>query len=179
MESETDAANRLEQTWQSISPKMFTRVNKLSFDLTLSTYAPSPQWSGIQVLDAKTDNELNRYKLAVTNEYLTLSSLIKSGRVQANYIYYANYGRQEDFAYLLKKNQIQLVNNDKTIVFMRRKTTVISQTEQIRRAGRYGFAGLVLFDDGEQQPHMNATSDRQSFVDEWERLSSARGETNQ
>ena len=63
----------------------------------------------------------------------------------ANYIYYANYGRQEDFAYLINKNQISFENNNHAIVFMRRKSTIISQTEQIHQAIHYGFAGLVLF----------------------------------
>ena len=157
---------------------MFTRVNKLSYDLTLSTYAPSTQWSGIQVLGGKTDDEIKRYNLQSTSEYLTLSTLVKSGRVQANYIYFANYGRQEDFAYLIKKNHMQFENNEKTVVFMRRKATVISQTEQIRQASRYGFAGVVLFDDGEQHAQMNTTTDRQSFADEWERRSSGRGKAS-
>jgi hypothetical protein len=52
---------------------------------------------------------------------------------------------------------------------MRRKSTIISQTEQIRQAIHYGFAGLVLFDDDEPIP--TTTNDRQSFSDEWRRLS--------
>ncbi|CAF1544003.1 unnamed protein product [Rotaria sp. Silwood1] len=168
IESENDAANKLEQNWRSLS-NIFTRVNKLSYDLTLSTYSPSTQWSGIQLLDKKTDQELAKFNLLTTNDYLTFSSLIKSGRINANYIYYVNYGRQEDFAYLIKNNKIQLENNDRTIIFMRRKSTIISQTEQIRQAIHYGFAGLVLFDD--QESNQQTTNDRQSFSDEWTRLS--------
>jgi hypothetical protein len=97
--------------------------------------------------------------------------LIKSGKINANYIYYVNYGRQEDFSYLIKQNQIEFENNDKTIIFMRRKSTIISQTEQIRQAIYYRFAGLVLFDDDESNPQIATTNDRQSFSDEWQRLS--------
>ncbi len=40
-----------------------------------------------------------------SNDYLGNYTfhIIKSGKVMANYIYYANYGRQEDFAYLINK----------------------------------------------------------------------------
>ncbi|CAF0853609.1 unnamed protein product [Rotaria sordida] len=174
IESENDAANKLEQNWQSLS-NIFTRVNKLSYDLTLSKYSPSTQWSGIQLFDKTNDQELAKFNLLSTNDYLTFSSLIKSGKIDANYIYYVNYGRQEDFAYLIKNNQIQFENNDRTIIFMRRKSTIISQTEQIRQAIHYGFAGLVLFDDDDDDNDVNqqitTTNDRQSFSNEWERLS--------
>ncbi|CAF4228132.1 unnamed protein product [Rotaria sp. Silwood2] len=170
IESENDAANKLEQNWQSLS-NIFTRVNKLSYDLTLSTYSPSTQWSGIQLLDKTNDKELDKFNLLPTNDYLTFSSFIKSGRINANYIYYVNYGRQEDFAYLINNNQIQFENNDHTIIFMRRKSTIISQTEQIRQAIRYGFVGLVLFDDNESNQQITTTNDRQSFSNEWRRLS--------
>jgi hypothetical protein len=97
--------------------------------------------------------------------------LIKSGRINANYIYYVNYGRQEDFAYLIKKSQIHFENKDKTIIFMRRKSSIISQTEQIRQAIHYRFAALVLFDDDDQPNQITTTNDRQTFSQEWERLS--------
>ncbi|UJR16475.1 hypothetical protein I4U23_003377 [Adineta vaga] len=175
-ESESDAANQLEQLWQS--SKVFTRVNKLSYDLTLSSYSFSPQWSGVQLFESGTDKEIKKYNVLSTKDYLTFSSLIKSGRINPNYIYYANYGRQEDFAYLIHKNQIQFENNDKTIVFMRRKSTVISQTEQIRQASRYGYSGLVLFDDEEKEPQLTTTTtttkDQLTFLEEWERRSSGK-----
>jgi hypothetical protein len=102
--------------------------------------------------------------------------LIKSGRIDANYIYYVNYGRKEDFAYLIKQNQIQFENNNKTIIFMRRKSTIISQTEQIRQAIHYKFAGLVLFDDNQLNEQLTTTTnDRQSFSDEWKRLFTEKG----
>jgi hypothetical protein len=66
-------------------------------------------------------------------------------------------------------------NNDKTIVFMRRRSTVISQTEQIRRAVHYRFAGLVLFDDDDDQQMTGTTNSRQSFSEEWKRLSTEKG----
>ncbi|CAF4117947.1 unnamed protein product, partial [Adineta steineri] len=166
IESENDAANRVEQNWQ-LSSKLFTRVNKFSYDVTLSKYVSSTQWSGIKLVNRKTDEEIIKFNLLTTDDYLTFSSLIKSGRIDANYIYYVNYGRHEDFAYLLKTNQIQLKNNDKTIIFMRRKSTIISQTEQIRQALAYGFAGLVLFDYDEINSQITTTNDRQSFAEKW------------
>jgi hypothetical protein len=131
-------------------------------------------------LDDKTNQELAKFNLLTTNEYLTFSSLIKSGRIDANYIYYVNYGRQEDFAYLIKQNQIQFENNNKTIIFMRRKSTIISQTEQIRQAIHYGFSGLVLFDDDDEanQQITTTTNDRQSFSDEWRRIPTEKGKEN-
>jgi hypothetical protein len=62
---------------------------------------------------------------------------------------------------------------------MRRKSTIISQTEQIRQAIHYGFPGLVLFDDDESNPQITTTNDRQSFSDEWERLSTDKGKSIQ
>lgn len=174
IESENDSAKKLEQTWQSFS-KVFTRVNKISYDLTLSTYAQSSQWSGIQLLNGKTNDELAKFNLLSTNEYLTFSSLIKSGQVDANFIFYVNYGRAEDFAYLFKQNQIQFEHINQTILFMRRRSSIISQTEQIRQAIRYGFSGLVLFDDNEPNPEITTTNDRQSFTNEWTRFSTNKG----
>ncbi|CAF0987404.1 unnamed protein product [Adineta ricciae] len=167
VKSESDTASKLEQLWQS--SKLFTRVSKLSYDLTLSIYSPLPQWTGVQLLDKNTNVEIKKCNVLTTNDYLTFSSLVKSGRVQASYIFYVNYGRKEDFAYLIQKNQIQSENYDKTVVFMRRNFNVITQTEQIRQASRYGFAGLVLFDDPEKDPQLTTTKDRQTFLDEWER----------
>ena len=176
IESENDSAKRLEQTWQSFS-KVFTRVNKLSYDLTLSTYAQSSQWSGIQLINGKTNEELAKFNLLSTNDYLTFSSLIKSGQIDASYIFYVNYGRAEDFAYLLKQNQIPFDQINQTILFMRRQSSIISQTEQIRQAIHYGFSGLVLFDDNEPNPQTATTNDRQSFTNEWTRFSTNKGIT--
>ncbi|CAF5120147.1 unnamed protein product, partial [Rotaria magnacalcarata] len=183
LESEIDAANKLELNWKSLS-SIFNRVNKLSYDLTLSTYAPSLQWSGIQLLDRKNDQEIEKFNVLTTNDYLSFSSLIKSGKVMGNYIYYANYGRQEDFAYLINKNQINFENNNHAIVFIRRKSTIISQTKQIHQAIHYGFAGLVLFDDDDNSnddqtsQNMTITNDRHSFSEEWGRLSTEKGKLN-
>ncbi|CAF3458821.1 unnamed protein product [Rotaria socialis] len=183
IESESDAANKLELNWKSLS-SIFNRVNKLSYDLTLSKYAPSVQWSGIQLLDRKNDQEIEKFNVLTTNDYLSFSSLIKSGKVMASYIYYANYGRQEDFAYLINKNQINFENNNHAIVFMRRKLTIISQTKQIHQAIHYGFAGLVLFDDDDSSnddqtnQNMTITNDRHSFSEEWGRLSTEKQREN-
>ena len=83
---------------------------------------------------------------------------------------------KKDFAYLIKHSQIEFENNNKTIIFMRRKSTIISQTEQIRQAIRYRFAGIVLFDDESNEQITTTTDDRQSFSDEWKRLSTEKGE---
>lgn len=101
--------------------------------------------------------------------------MIKPGQIDGNYIYYVNYGRQEDFAYLIKKSQISLDKIHQSILFMRRKSIIISQTEQIRQAIHYGFPGLVLFDDDESNPQITTTNDRQSF---WDRLSTDKGKFN-
>ena len=151
-------------------------MNKLSYNATFSTYYSSPQWSGIQLFNEKNDQELEKFNLLTTKDYITFSSLVKSGEINATYIYYVNYGGQEDFAYLVKHSQIQFEDNNKTIIFMRRKSTIISQTEQIRQVIRYRFAGIVLFDDeSNEQITTTTTNDRQSFSDEWKRLSTENG----
>lgn len=175
MESENDAANKLYQQWQSLSPSL-TRVNKFSYDIKLSKYAPLIQWSGIQLLDGKNDKELLKVDRLSTEEFLSFSSMIKSNTVNGNSTYYVNYGRQEDFAYLIK-NRINFQNSDQSIVFMRRKPSIISQTEQIHQAIYYGFGALVLFDDNENQ-QITTTNYRHSFFDEWARLPGKSGKIN-
>jgi hypothetical protein len=98
---------------------------------------------------------------------------MKSNTVNGNSIYYVNYGRQEDFAYLFK-NRINFANPDKSIVFMRRNPTILSQTEQIHQAIYYGFGALVLFDDNQNQ-QTTTTNDRHSFFREWARLPGRKG----
>jgi hypothetical protein len=61
---------------------------------------------------------------------------------------------------------------------MRRQSTIISQTEQIHQAIHYGFSGLVLFDDNENQQTTTTTNDRHSFFLEWARYSEAKGDKN-
>ena len=175
MESETDAANKLHQQWQSLSPSL-SRVNKLSYDITLSKYAPSTQWSGIQLLDSKSDSELLKADRSATEEFVSFSSLIKSGTVDGTSIFYVNYGRSEDFAYLIQ-NQIPLAEPNKSIVFMRRQSTVLSQTEQIHQAIYYGFGAVVLFDDRENQ-QVTTTNNRQPFYREWVRHADIQGKIN-
>ena len=175
-----EAANRLERSWQSL-PKTFNRVNKHSFDVTLSGYAPTDQWNGIQLLDRDTNDELAKFGRVATNDYLTFSSLIKSGTFNGHFIYYVNYGQPEDLAHLINQNVIHRENNEKTIVFMRRRCQVISQTEQIRQAIHHRFAGLVLFDDeGDDQncEENRATNDRRSFAQEWKSLKTDKGNSS-
>ena len=172
-----DAANRLERSWQSL-PKAFSRVNKRSYDVTLSAYASADQWNGIQLLDRDTNDELAKFGRVSTEDYLTFSSLIKSGTSNGHFIYYVNYGQPEDLAYLINQNVIHRENNEKTIVFMRRQSRVMSQTEQIRQAIHHRFAGLVLFDDeGSDQncDENTATNDRRSFSQEWKSLKTDKG----
>ncbi len=172
IESEIDSANKLYEQWQLLSPSL-THVNKFSYDIDLSKYSSSNQWNGIELLDGKTENELLKIDRLSTENFLSFSSLIKSGTINANSIYYVNYGRQEDFAYLFQ-NKIRFENPDKSILFMRRQSTIISQTEQIHQAIFYGFNGLVLFDDYQNQ-QITTTNDRQSFFREWARYPGAKG----
>jgi hypothetical protein len=149
-------------------------VNKFSYDIDVSKYTPMKQWSGIELLDSKNDTELLKIDRLATENPLSFSSLIRSGTINSNSIYYVNYGRQEDFAYLFQ-NRIRFENQDKSILFMRRQSTIISQIEQIHQAIHYGFGGLVLFDDNENQ-QITTTNDRHSFFHEWVRYRGAKGE---
>jgi len=166
IEPEINSANKLYDQWQSLSPSL-THVNKFFYDINLSKYISSNQWNGIELLDGKTEKELLKIDRLLTNDFLSFSSLIKSGTITGNSIYYVNYGRQEDFAYLFE-NRIRFENQEKSILFMRRKSTIISQTEQIHQAIHYGFGGLVLFDDNENQ-QIPTTNNRHSFFREWAR----------
>ncbi|CAF4364129.1 unnamed protein product [Rotaria sp. Silwood2] len=166
IESENDAANKLYEQWKSYSPSL-THINKLTYDINLSKFAPSTQWSGIQLFDDKNDKELLKVDLLPTENFLFFSSLVKSGIINGKSIYYVNYGRQEDFAYLFK-NRIHFKDPEKSIVFMRRKPTLISQTEQIHQAIYYGFGALVLFDDNENA-QITTTNDRHTFFRGWAR----------
>ncbi|UJR29970.1 hypothetical protein I4U23_017517 [Adineta vaga] len=166
MQNEADAANKLYDKWQSLSPSL-DHVNKFSYDTILSKYASSP-WSGIQLFDAKGETELLKIDRSSTNDFISFSSLLKSGTIDANSIYYVNYGRQDDFAYLLN-NGINFGASNKSIVFMRRQSSILSQTEQIHQAIYYGFDALVLFDDHENQ-QITTTNHRQSYFNEWRRF---------
>lgn len=140
------------------------RINKLTYDVNLSKLVSSNIWSGIQVLDSKNEAELLKANILSAENFVSFSSLMKSGKIDASSIYYVNYGRQEDFAYLLK-NRITGGNFERSIVFMRRKPTIISQTEQIHQAINYGFNALILFDDNENSK--TKTSDRLTFFQNW------------
>ena len=168
-QSPNESAKKLEQIWANYST-VFHQVKQLSYDLTLTKFAPSNQWSGIQLIDDEKDQELTKFNLQSTDEYLTYSSLIKSGRFDGKFVCYVNYGRDEDFAYLFQQNAIQYENHRQTIVFMRRKSTLISPTEQIRQAIRYEFGGVVLFDDNDDRIE-SLELNRQSIIDQWKRSS--------
>lgn len=172
IDSFNESAKKLEQTWQ-ISSKVFNQVKQISYDLTLTKFSPLSQWSGIQLIDENKNEEITRFNLLSTDEYLTYSSLIKSGQFDGKFVCYVNYGRDEDFAYLFQQNVIEYENHRQTIVFMRRQPSIISQSEQIRQAIRYEFGGVVLFDDETtDQQQTSQTKHRQSIVDHWKQLSS-------
>ena len=171
IETEINAANKLYDQWQ-----VLTHVNKFSYEIDVSKYTPINQWSGIAVLDTKDNKEMIKIDRLSTENPISFSSLIKSGTIEGNSIYYVNYGRQEDFAYLFQ-NRIRFENTDKSILFLRRQSSVISQIEQIHQAIHYGFGGLVLFDDNENQ-QMTTTNNRHTFFLEWARYRGAKGTTN-
>jgi hypothetical protein len=173
LESENDSANKLYEQWQLLSPSL-TGAKKFSYDINVAKYAPLTQRNGIELLDNKNGKELLKFDRLSTDNFLSFSSLVKSGTIDANSIYYVNYGRQEDFAYLFQ-NKIRFENLKKSIVFMRRKSTVISQIEQIHQAIYYGFGGLVLFDDNENQ-QITTTNHRNSVFGEWARYGGRKGE---
>ncbi|CAF2045254.1 unnamed protein product [Rotaria magnacalcarata] len=175
IESENDAANKLHEKWKSYS-SVLTRVNKLTYDINLSQYASSTQWSGAKLLDSKDGKELLKVNRLSAENILSFSSFIKSGEIDGNSIYYVNYGRQEDFAYLFK-NRINFQDRQKSIVFMRRQRTIISQSEQIHQAIYYGFAALVLFDDTENS-QTKTTNDRFPFYQDWVRYTSVQERQN-
>ncbi|CAF1129722.1 unnamed protein product [Adineta ricciae] len=165
VDSEDNAANKLLETWRSLSPSL-DRVNKFSYDVMLSKYVESSAWNGIQLLDGQNNTELLKIDRLSTNELISFSSLMKSGTVDGKFVYYVNYGRQEDFAYIFK-HRIGIREPEKSVVFMRRRPSVISQTEQIYQAIYYGFGGLVLFDDNVDQQIV--TNNRHTFFEEWRR----------
>ncbi|CAF1102937.1 unnamed protein product [Adineta ricciae] len=165
VDNEDNAANKLFDIWRSLSPSL-DRVNKFSYDVMLSKYVESSQWNGIQLLDGRNDTELLKIDRLPTNELISFSSLLKSGTIDGKFVYYVNYGRQEDFAHLFSSG-IWATKRAESIIFMRRRSSIISQTEQIHQAIYYGFGGLVLFDD-----HVNqqiATNNRHTFFEEWRR----------
>ena len=173
-DSEDNAATKLYEKWQSLSPSL-DRVNKFSYDVMLSKYLQSSQWNGIQLLDGKNDTELLKIDRLSTNELISFSSLPKSGTIDGKFIYYVNYGRPEDFSYVFK-SYITADQRAQSIIFMRRRATIISQTEQIHQAIYYGFGGLVLFDDNVNQ--QTASSDnRNTFYDDWRRHLETKGNT--
>ncbi|CAF1663966.1 unnamed protein product, partial [Adineta ricciae] len=164
VDSEDNAANKLFETWQSLSPSL-DRVNKFSYDVMLSKYVESSAWNGIQLLDGQNNTELLKIDRLSTNELISFSSLVKSGTVDGKFVYYVNYGRQEDFAHLFRSG-IWASQRAQSIIFMRRRSSVISQTEQIYQAIYHGFGGLVLFDDNVNQLPA-ASNGRNTFYNEW------------
>ncbi|CAF0716851.1 unnamed protein product [Adineta steineri] len=167
IDNENDIADRLYKQWQSLSPSL-SHVKKFSYDINLSKYAPFTKWSGIQLLDGKNEKELLKVDRLLTEDMISFSSLLKSTTVTGNSIYYVNYGRQEDFAYLIKHN-IPFGNSETSIVVMRRQQTIISQTEQIHQALYHGFGAIIFFDDNKDSQTTETTDTRQNFFREWVR----------
>jgi hypothetical protein len=175
IDSEINAANKLYDQWQTFSP-VLNHINKFSYEIDVSKYTPINQWSGITVFDTKDNKELIKINRLSMENPISFSSLVKSGSIESTSIYYVNYGRQEDFSYLFQ-NRIRFENTDKSILFLRRQSTIISQIEQIHQAIHYGFGGLVLFDDNENQ-QITTTNNRHSFFLEWARYRGAKGIAN-
>ena len=176
VESDLDAANRLETQWKSFQT-VFSRVEKFSSDLTLSKPSSTGQWSGVVTVASDNDRELTKVAAVINQEYLTRSSLIKSGTIQSNRIYFLNYGRVEDLSDLMEKNLIDWSEEQPKVALMRRRSTLISTTEQIRQAIRYQFSALVLFDDDEQSSEENPldSKSRLTLAQEGKRLKSKKG----
>jgi hypothetical protein len=159
--SEYESAIDLEQHWRSLL-NTFDHVNKISYDVTLSKSSSPSQWNGLKLLGLSGDGAFAEWPCSTSSDYLTLSSLVKSASVQGTSISYVNYGRAEDFAYLMEQNAVEWQDRTRTIVFMRRRETIITQTEQIRQAIRHRYAGLVLFDDDDDDDAQPSLSDRRA-----------------
>lgn len=149
----------------------------MSFDLTLAKFSSSGQWSGIRVLNSDDEKELIKISAVINDEYLTLASLIKSGSIDGNALFYLNYGRPEDLSYLMEKNLIDWSANQRKIALMRRKSPMISITDQVRQAIRYRFSALILFDDEneEKDPLESDFNHRLTLSQEWNRFTSKKG----
>ena len=169
--NEIDRANELVAQWKSLAPEL-SRTKKFSYDLELSKSISAKQWSGIEL----THLNLSRNDRYSATDFRSLSSLIRSETFESQTIYYVNYGREEDFAYLFRF-RILYANMNQSIVLMRRHPAVISQIEQIRQAIHYGFGGLILFDDPDNQ-QITTTNDRHSFFAEWARYFTENGNEN-
>ena len=59
---------------------------------------------------------------------------------------------------------------NETILFMRRRSSIISQKEQIRQAIRSEFGELALFDDNGSDSQITTTDGQQFFANESMRL---------
>lgn len=170
-ENEMDRANELMAQWKSLAPEL-RQTKKFSYDLELSQSISAKQWSGIEL----THQNLSRNDRYSATDFRSFSSLIRSETFESQTIYYVNYGREEDFAYLIRL-RILYQNMNQSIVLMRRHPTVISQIEQIRQAIHYGFGGLILFDDPDNQ-QISTTNDRHAFFREWARYLTSQGNAN-
>lgn len=166
--NEIDRANVLFTQWKSRSPEL-SHAKKFSYEFDLSKPISSQQWSGMELIHEK----LAKTDRFPTKDFVSFSSLIRSGTLESKEIYYVNYGREEDFAYLFRF-RIAMRDMKQSIVFMRRQSNIISQIEQIRQAIHYGFGGLVLFDDQENQ-QITTTNDRYAFFQEWARYPTVEG----
>lgn len=169
--NEIDRANELLAQWKSLAPDL-TQTKKFSYEMDLAQSASAKQWNGVEL----THLNLSRKDQYSATDFRTFSSLIRSASFDGQTIYYVNYGREEDFAYLFRLRILYQYdqNMNQSIVVMRRHSTLISQIEQIRQAIHYGFGGLILFDDLDHQ-QMNTNNNRHSFFNEWARYFTEKG----
>jgi len=162
LESDDDSsAKKLIEKWQTFAPSL-SNIKKLSYEINLVKYSSTKQ---LELLDGK-DNLIFKINGLSDRSFRSLSTLInKNGPINGKALFYVNYGRPEDFAYLMAQ-KMSFNNQKDSFVIMRRQPNVISQIEQIHQAIHYGFGGLIFFDD-EPQEQIPMTNDRHSFFQEW------------
>lgn len=184
VESDFDSANRLEKHWKTFS-RIFHRVERFSSDLTLSKSSLTVQWSGIVTMMNDDEEKSIRFPSLINEDYLTSSTLRKSGTMESNRIFFLNFGRLEDFAFLIEQNLIDSTDDQTKIGVLKRKSTLISMTEQIRQAIHFGFSALIFFDDDddedENQQNFNNQIDlnqRLTLTKEMKRLTTKKDREN-
>lgn len=158
------------EKWKSF-PSEIVRINQLMYDIKLSKYSPSQDTNIIELIDSTSNKVLIKIDAASKAVSMFDSSLVASGKIESSTIYYANYGREEDFAHLYAK-QFFLQESDKIIMIMRRNPSIITVTEQIRQAINYRSSALILFDDHEND-QTTTVNQRISLFEKWRRYTNS------
>jgi len=154
------------EQWKSMSNGLI-EVKSRIYPIDLVKFSSTSSSNGIELIDTKTEKVLSKFDGLNNDEFLFLSSFIRSTTLNSTSIYYLNYGRHEDFAFLIK-NRIFLQDAEQSIGFIRRKTSLISVNDQIRHAIYFRFGAIVLFDD-EENSSTTTTNDREDSFREWAR----------